>query len=265
MGSGSVLPVGEVAMSGDDLELQLTSGKPSAPVIQKITAKCVGDELKLTMVTTMAKGVAGEGETFSGHRIAPLPPRPDLSKVVVGPAIDLLAGDLETTWQMVDPKAPSGWSLKDGVLANRVPPGKHPRLGNLRTKAIFEDSRVTTEFRTLPGSNSGVYLRGIYEIQVAETYGKPLDSHNMGALYSRIAPTVAAEKPAGEWQTLEITLVDRHISVVLNGTTIIDNQPVLGCTGGALTSDESKPGPLMLQGDHSDIDYRNLRIFPIRK
>ena len=81
--------------------------------------------------------------------------------------------------------------------------------------------------------NSGVYLRGIYEVQVADTYGRPLDAHNMGAIYSRIKPTVAAEKPAGEWQTMDITYVDRHATVILNGKKIIDNQPVLGCTGGA--------------------------------
>ena len=100
-------------------------------------------------------------------------------------------------------------------------------------------------------------------MQVAETFGKPLNPHNMGALYSRITPLVAAEKPIGEWQTLDITLVARHLTVVLNGKLIIDNQPVLGCTGGALTSDESKPGPLFLQGDHTNIDYRNITLRPV--
>ena len=85
------------------------------------------------------------------------------------------------------------------------------------------------------GSNSGIYLRGIYEVQVSDSYKKPLDTHNMGAIYSRIKPRAAAEKPAGEWQDMDITLCDRHITVVLNGKTIIDNQPVYGVTGGALT------------------------------
>jgi len=150
-----------------------------------------------------------------------------------------------------------------GVLMNRIAPGKHH--GNLRTDAEFEDFNITLEVRTQAGSNSGVYLRGIYEIQIAETYGKPVDPHNMGALYSRITPSVAAEKPIGEWQTMSITLVDRHVTVVLNDRTIIDNQPVLGCTGGAMTSDESKPGPIMLQGDHTNIDYRNIVLRPVVK
>jgi hypothetical protein len=115
------------------------------------------------------------------------------------------------------------------------------------------------------GGNSGVYLRGIYEVQVADTYGKPLDPHNMGGIYSRIKPTASAEKPAGEWQTMDITLVDRHVTVVLNGTKTIDNQPVLGCTGGALWSDVTRPGPIYLQGDHTGIEYRNIVLKPVLK
>jgi hypothetical protein len=103
-----------------------------------------------------------------------------------------------------------------------------------------------------------VYIRGIYEVQVADTYGRPLDPHNMGAVYSRIKPTESAEKPAGEWQTMDITFVDRHATVVLNGKKIIDNQPIPGCTGGALWSDVTRPGPIYLQGDHTGIEYRNI-------
>ena len=87
----------------------------------------------------------------------------------------------------------------------------------------------------------------------------------MGALYSRIKPTVTAEKPAGEWQTMDITFVDRHVTVILNGTKIIDNQPVLGCTGGALWSDVNRPGPIYLQGDHTGIEYRNIVLKPVVK
>ena len=111
--------------------------------------------------------------------------------------------------------------------------------------------------------NSGIYLRGIYEVQVFDSYGKPLDSHNMGAIYSRIKPTASAEKPAGEWQTFDITFVQRHATVVLNGVKIIDNQPVLGPTGGALWPEVDKPGPIYLQGDHTGIEYRNIVLRPV--
>jgi hypothetical protein len=141
----------------------------------------------------------------------------------------------------------NAWTVESGTLVDRPParePGKPAvHSGNLRTDQEFTDFNLTLEVDVPAGSNSGVYLRGVYEIQVADTYGKPLDPHNMGALYSRITPSVAAERKPGEWQTLAITLVDRHVTVVLNGITIIDNQPVLGVTGGALWSDDSRPGP----------------------
>jgi hypothetical protein len=85
----------------------------------------------------------------------------------------------------------------------------------------------------------------------------------MGALYSRIVPLVAAEKPAGEWQEMDITLYKRHLTIVLNGEKIIDNQPVKGVTGGAMTADEFIPGPIYLQGDHGKISYRKIILTPI--
>jgi hypothetical protein len=260
-GGGSVMPASEASVADGALKVRIPTGK----TFREVTATRTGDDLKLTAATIKPNGTPGTAESFTGHRIADLPPAPDLSKVTFGPALKLFAGELDTTWRRVKEDAPSGWSLKDGVLINRLPDGKHERLANLRTKAVFEDFRLTTEVRTQAGSNSGIYLRGIYEIQIADSFGQPLDPHNMGALYSRITPTSAAEKPVGEWQTLEITLVDRHVTVVLNSVRIIDNQPVLGCTGGALTSDETQPGPLMLQGDHTTIDYRNMELSPVVK
>ncbi len=87
----------------------------------------------------------------------------------------------------------------------------------------------------------------------------------MGAIYSRITPTENAAKPAGQWQSFDITLMDRHVTVILNGRKIIDNQPLLGCTGGALWSDQFRPGPIYLQGDHTSIEYRNIILRPVRK
>jgi hypothetical protein len=256
---GSVVPVQGVKVEGDTLTVTRTS----KDVTETITAKASGDDLKLTTVKAKADGKEFGRAEFTGKRIPPVPAAPDLSKVKFGEAIPLFNGKDLTGWKLVNPKAENGWSVTDGVLINRVEPGKH--LGNLRTEREFEDFNIKLEVRTQANSNSGIYLRGIYEIQVAESFGKPLDPHNMGALYSRITPSVAAEKPIGEWQTFDITLVDRHVTVILNGQKIIDNQPVLGCTGGALTSDEFKPGPIMLQGDHTNIDYRNIVLRPVVK
>jgi len=96
----------------------------------------------------------------------------------------------------------------------------------------------------------------------ADTKGDP---HNCGALYSRIMPSENVSKPPGQWQTFDITLVDRHLTVIHNGKKTIDNQPVLGCTGGALWSDEFRPGPIYLQGDHTSVDYRNMVLRPVVK
>jgi hypothetical protein len=123
----------------------------------------------------------------------------------------------------------------------------HKNYGNLRTDKEFEDFNLQVEVLINTNQNGGIYLRGIYEVQVAESYGRPPNSHGIGGVYSRITPTSNPAKPPREWQKLDITLVDRHVTVVLNEKKIIDNQPVAGCTGGALWSDVSRPGPIYLK------------------
>lgn len=267
-GGGSVVPTTSTKVDGDTLivtrEQKNKEGKLAA--IETISAKAEGEVLKLTTSKKNADGKdIGQAQEFAGKRIADVPPAPDLSKVKYGAPIQLLNGKDLTGWRLLKEGVDNGWSVVDGILQNRVVKAKDKHFGNLRTDAEFEDFNLKTEVRTQEGSNSGIYLRGIYEVQVMESFGQPLDSHHMGALYSRITPSVAAEKPIGEWQTLDITLVDRHLTVVLNGKTIIDNAPVLGCTGGAMTSDEFKPGPLYLQGDHTNVDFRNMVLTPVVK
>lgn len=138
--------------------------------------------------------------------------------------------------------------------------GKH--YGNIRTDREFEDFRITLEAKVPSNGNSGIYLRGIYEVQVADSFNRAPDSHGIGGVYSRITPTSNPAKAPGEWQTFDITLIDRHVTVILNGVKIIDNQPLLGCTGGALWSDESRPH-IYLQGDHEAVDYRNVVLHPV--
>jgi hypothetical protein len=267
-GGGSVVPTAGTKLDGDTLivtrEQKNKEGKLAA--VETITAKAEGDVLKLTTSKKNAAGKeVGKAEEFGGKRIADLPPAPDLAKVKFGEPVQLLNGKDLTGWRLLKEGVDNGWSVVDGMLQNRVVKAKDKHFGNLRTDAEFEDFNLKTEVRTQEGSNSGIYLRGIYEVQIMESFGKPLDSHHMGALYSRITPSVNAEKPIGEWQTLDITLVDRHLTVILNGKTIIDNAPVLGCTGGAMTSDEFKPGPIYLQGDHTNVDYRNMVLRPVVK
>ncbi|MCC6486043.1 MAG: DUF1080 domain-containing protein [Candidatus Hydrogenedentes bacterium] len=274
-------------------EIRDTSGKVVRKQIHPIllTATVSGDELNGELTEPSTDGLAVIKQTFTGRRIPPLPQAPDLTRVRFGEPIVLFDGKsldgwiplggahwgpLETArpgakvdgWIPVDPSATNGWSVREGVLVNE--PAQHEgetyiRYANLHTAREFEDFNLTLEVNLPPDGNSGIYLRGIYEVQLRDSHGKPLDCHNMGAIYGRITPTVAAEKPAGEWQSLDITLVDRHATVKLNGQTIIENQPIAGCTGGALWSDESRPGPLYIQGDHTGVQLRNMVLRPVIK
>jgi len=276
---GSVLPVDNVFINDDTLNIVRVrpvvrkrdqSGKAvrTMTLTSLLTARVTGDMMDGRFYDTKADGSGLTTLEFTGKRIPPVPPAPDISKLKFGPPVELFNGKNLDGWTLTDPKQTNGFTVENGVLANKpVQPEGKPRVrfGNLKTTKQFEDFNLKLEVMVPQGSNSGVYLRGIYEVQVADTFGKPLDSHNMGAIYSRITPTVAAEKPAGEWQSLDITLCDRHATVILNGKKIIDNQPVFGVTGGALSADEFVPGPIYLQGDHGAVYYRNLVLTPIVK
>ncbi|RME92305.1 MAG: DUF1080 domain-containing protein [Verrucomicrobia bacterium] len=276
-GGGSVVPVSSVFFNDGRLYVTRVSEVerrgPDRKVVRKqqftelLVGEVYGDTLEMEQFVPNRNGLGVRQARFSGKRIPPLPPAPDLSKVRFGKPIVLFNGKDLTGWRPTDNR-PNGWRVENGILRNVAvqEEGKpHRSYTNLRTEREFEDFNLTLEVRVPPKGNSGIYLRGIYEVQVTDSYGKPLDSHNMGAIYSRITPTVSAEKPAGEWQSFDITLVDRHVTVILNGKKIIDNQPLLGCTGGALWSDEFRPGPIYLQGDHTSVDYRNIVLRPVIK
>lgn len=275
-GGGSVVPVASVLLDGDTLQVtrmhKVERKNAAGDVVRTqyftelITARLSGDALQLTQYRPQFDGSRVTRKEFTGKRIAPLPPKPHLSQAKYGKAVKLFDGTSLDGWKLTNPRQANGWSIENGILVNKTAPhggGRRVSYGNLRTIAEFEDFNLKLEVNVPRRGNSGVYLRGIYEVQVSDTQGRPLDSHNMGGIYSRITPTAATEKPAGQWQTMDITLLDRHVTVVLNGQKIVDNQPLLGCTGGALTSDEFRPGPIYLQGDHTAVSYRNIVLTPI--
>jgi hypothetical protein len=278
-GGGSVVPVSHVVLDGDtaiitrvrEVERKDAQGKVlrKQQVTETLTATANGDVLHLTRSAPKGDSGGFDRSEFSGRRAAPLPPRPDLSRIRYGAPITLLNANDLGGWRLIESQAENGWTVRAGVLDNRpieaLPGQPRRRFGNLRTEREFEDFRLTLDVNVPKGSNSGVYLRGIYEVQVLDSHGKAVDAHNMGAIYSRITPLISAEKPAGDWQSLDITLVDRHVTVILNNRTIIDNQPLAGVTGGALWSDPLRPGPIYLQGDHGPVSYRNFVIRPVLK
>jgi hypothetical protein len=270
---GSVVPVASVYFV-DNANLVVTrtreiarAGERKHLVTQTFQFKRKGDKLEGTMNEPARDGMTVSSLKFKGWKLPDVPAAPDLSKVKYGEPIQLFNGKDLSGWKLINPKQANGFKVVDGVLVNDPvnPEGQRVNFGNLRTEKEFEDFKLTLEVNVPEGSNSGVYLRGIYEIQVVDSYGKELDSHNMGGLYSRVAPTVAAEKRGGEWQTMEMILCNRHVTVVLNGKKIIDNQPAYGPTGGAMQADVFKAGPIYLQGDHGKVSYRNMVLTPIIK
>jgi len=152
----------------------------------------------------------------------------------------------------------SEWRAENGVLANPV------ESDNLYTEKEFENFQLHLEFKLPKGGNSGVFLRGCKEVQLADSFGKQkLSEEDCGGIFGKIAPSVNAARPPGAWNALDITLVGRKITVVLNGKTTVDGRVVNGVTGGQINEDEDKPGPLMLQGDHSGVWFRNLWLKPL--
>ena len=227
-----------------------------------------GPQMRGTAYFPASDGKTMKTVRFTGTKTPPPPVAPDLSKLKLGTPISLFNGTDLTGWKIINPEHKNGFKVVDGQLVNeplQAKEGEEVQYGNLRTEATFKDFNLKLDVNVPKGNNSGVYLRGLYEVQVFDSYGKELDSHHMGAVYSRITPSLAAEKPGGEWQSLDITLYKRHISVQLNGKTIIDNQPVEGPTGGAILSDVFAPGPIFLQGDHGKVSYRNIVLTPIEE
>lgn len=150
------------------------------------------------------------------------------------------------------------WIVEDGVL-------RSPKSGsNIATDATFNDFKLHVEFRYPKGSNSGVYLRGRYEVQIADNKGEEPQKDFFGAIYGFLAPIEMMAKDPGEWQAYDITLVGRLVTVVANGVTVICNQEIPGITGGALDSKESEPGPIYFQGDHGPVEFRNIVLTPAK-
>ena len=236
--------------------------KISGPIVGEIDAR---DRLVLTVHQDDGRG--GEEQfQITGKRLPPMPPRPDLAKVKFGEPVELLGADLRG-WRLVNPdKKKNGWRVEGGVLINETPKtdfGAYGSYGNLRTDREFEDFELSLDYLVEAGGNSGIYLRGMYEVQVVDRDSKMQGIQGPGAVFGRIAPTKNAANPPGEWNHYRLTLVDRHITVVLNGETVIDNQPLAGCTGGGMLADDTQPGPIFLQGDHTSVRYRNLTLRPV--
>jgi hypothetical protein len=176
-----------------------------------------------------------------------------------GKPIQLFNGKDLTGWNPLVPGAEMKWSVVDGVLRNAPP------TVDIISSQRFWNFTLHVDFRIVEHSNSGIGLRGRYEIQILDDYGKEPNTHGAAALYSRIAPSVNASKPAGEWQSYDIRLVGRTLTVVHNGKKVLDKVQVEGLTAIANNADESKPGPFIVQGDHSYVEIKSFVVTPLEK
>jgi Domain of Unknown Function (DUF1080) len=176
-----------------------------------------------------------------------------------GKPMQLFNGKDLAGWKMSDPKATAVWTVENGTL---VSPGHGPEL---ISDAKFEDFKLHIEFNCAKGSNSGVYLRGRYELQIEDDPEPEGPTMRTGGVYGFLSATPEQPRKPGEWQSYDITLVGRTVTVAQNGHTIIEQQEIPGITGGALDSNEGQPGPIYLQGSEvGHVAFRNITIIPAR-
>jgi hypothetical protein len=242
--SGSARPIAQVEFKDGELRFAIPPQWERVEGNLVVTGRLEGDRLSGTM--TLGNGTP---QRWTGVRA------PTLRRAAAPQwqaAVPLFNGRDLAGWRATG--GANEWEAADGVLRNKK------SGGNLVTEQAFDDFKLHIEFRYPAGSNSGVYLRGRYEVQIADLPGDEPEIDGLGAVYGFLAPSVMAARKAGEWQAFDITLIGRHVTIVLNGKPIITDREIPGITGAAIDSHEGQPGPLLLQGDHGPIEYRNLTL-----
>ena len=241
--------------------------------------KLVGSHLSLNMAPPNAKGPASASSTWEldvkGDKLTGAQKRGDTTVAelagVRAPKLDrkppkawtepepLFNGKDLTGWEpigAIGANAANHWEAQNGEMVNQ------DHGANIKTTRKFDDFKLHIEYNCPDEGNSGVYLRGRYEVQVEYEKVDANDRfHSMGSIYSYIAPAVDLPRKPGTWESYDITLVGRHVTIVRNGIKTVDNQEIPGLTGGALDCDEGEPGPFYIQGDHTGgMKYRNITI-----
>ncbi len=247
--TGSVLKIPEIAMEGSELVFSpaRSGNAPKAVHRAKISGgKLVGaggdDTTNITWVGVRSPKW-GTYNANGNHKF--------------DTPVEVFNGKTMDNWEVQFKDKPSGWNVVEGVMTNEA------GANNIISKQQFKDFKIQAEYKLEPKSNSGIYLRGRYELQVLDDAGKEAESHGHMSIYSRTKPQVNASLPAGEWQAMEATIVGNRVTVKLNGKTLHDNVVIEGITGGALDSNEAAAGPIMLQGDHGKVWFRKVTVMPI--
>jgi hypothetical protein len=243
---GSARPVARVEFAAGQVRFALPPQWEKGKNDLRFEGRLQGDALSGTVTFP-----DGERGTWTGVRAPSLRRE---REPAWGQPVALLDANSLSGWRV---QGDNQWQVAGGVLRNAK------SGGNLVSEKTFTDFKLHVEFRYPAGSNSGVYLRGRYEVQIADSTTVDPAIDELGSIYGFVAPTFRATR-AGEWQTFDITLVGRRVTVVLNGKTIICDREIPGITGGAINSREGDPGPLLLQGDHGPVEYRNITVTPAK-
>ncbi len=247
---GSARPIREIEFSNGKLRFALPPQYEKQKVDLVFEGQLAGAKLEGT-----TNGEDGAKLKWTGTRAPALKPNPNPKW---GQPIQLFNGKDLAGWKLRFEKGKGCWSVEDGAMTNSKD------CVDIITEQKFKDFKLSLEFKLAEQSNSGVYLRGRHEAQILDDFGKPADSHGMGGLYGFLTPKTNATKKAGEWQKYEITVVGRQLTVALNGQTLLDKEEMPGITGGALDSNEGAPGPIMLQGDHGKVWFKNIVLTPAK-
>lgn len=242
---GSARPISEVKMDGKKFTFSIPPQWEEGNTDMVFTGELDGNGLKGTMLYT-------NGKTYNWTAVK-APKLEHTKNPKWGKSKNLFNGKDLTGWKAM---GENQWIVESGVL-------KSPKSGaNLVSDEKYEDFKLHIEFRYPEGSNSGIYLRGRYEVQVTDSKGKEPSDVEFSGIYGFLEPNEMAAKSAGEWQEYDITLIGRRVTVVANGVTVINDQTIPGITGGALDSNEGEPGPFLIQGDHGPVEYRNIVVTP---
>lgn len=251
---GAWKPIVGAQMKGGKLVVDVGPGQPGTEILWELTSPGTGQ------LSGVEKHGDADGPTLAAV-IAPLLNRP-MPKRWSKPRPLFDGKDLKG-WEPIGSVDNNRWIARNNELVNDNPevPGGHPRpAANIMTTEKFQDFKLHIEVNCPEGGNSGIYLRGRYELQVGTEGGKQ-PTHEMGAIYSWYPPPTGAELGLGKWTTYDVTFVGRHVTVLRDGKLYHDNVEIPGPTGGALDSNEAEPGPFYLQGDHHGvIMYRNITI-----
>jgi hypothetical protein len=245
---GSARPISQIMVNGAEFSFEIPAQWEQLNTAQWMKGKIDGDKIR---GTTLA--YTGNTVSFDGVR-APAPKYNAHPKW--GKPIALFDSKTLKGWTTIPKDKKSQWTVRNGLLSN-IASG-----ANLVSERKFKDFKIEVEFRYPEDSNSGIYLRGRYEVQIESDKVKPPKHEMTGGIYGFFPPKVDASKMPGEWQRYEITLVDRFVTVNLNGVTVISEQEIPGITGGALDSNEAEPGPVLIQGDHGPIEFRKFVVTP---